>query len=213
MSGVAQPDGHPTEAIKAFGPTALATPANAVTLARLVAAPLFAVFVVRTGPTSWLLWGTWTVLALSDGLDGRIARWHGTTRSGAFLDPLADKFLVIGALCALCALREVSIYALIVIAAREIAMSVYRVIAAGDGISIPARRLAKLKTLTQDVAIGVIFLPIIGEHHLVVAQGLLWVAVALTLISGVQYVADGRRLAAEGHRRSESAVGDKSKVS
>src|SRR6202034_1341415 len=99
--------------------------------------------VARIGPASWLLWVLWSVLAFSDGVDGRIARWHGTTRSGAFLDPLADKFLVIGALCALCALREVSIYALIVIAAREIAMSVYRVIAARDGISIPARRLAK----------------------------------------------------------------------
>jgi CDP-diacylglycerol---glycerol-3-phosphate 3-phosphatidyltransferase len=212
MSGATEPDDPPAEAIKAFGPTALATPANAVTLARLIAAPLFAVFVVRTGPTSWLLWGLWTVLALSDGLDGRIARWHGTTRSGAFLDPLADKFLVIGALCALCALSDVSIYALVVIAAREIAMSVYRVLAARDGISIPARRLAKFKTLTQDLAIGGIFLPLIGQHHLAIAQGLLWVAVALTVISGVQYVLDGRRLAAEGHL-AQSAVADKSKVS
>jgi CDP-diacylglycerol--glycerol-3-phosphate 3-phosphatidyltransferase len=212
MSDAAQSEGHPVEAIKAFGPTALATPANAVTLARLVAAPLFAIYVVRNGPTSWLLWVLWTVLALSDGLDGRIARWHGTTRSGAFLDPLADKFLVIGALCALCALSDVSVYALAVIAAREIAMSIYRVLAAHDGISIPARRLAKFKTLTQDVAIGLVFLPLIGQHHLVVAQGLLWVAVALTVVSGVQYFVDGRRLLAE-RRRSEGSVVDTTRVS
>ena len=156
----------------------------------------------------------WTVLALSDGLDGRIARWHGTTRSGAFLDPLADKFLVIGALCALCALGDVSVYALILIAAREVAMSVYRVVAARDGISIPAGRLAKFKTLTQDVAIGFIFLPLIGLHHLVIAQGLLWVAVALTVISGVQYVVDGRRLAAaQASLDPGGAPRDKSKVS
>jgi CDP-diacylglycerol---glycerol-3-phosphate 3-phosphatidyltransferase len=211
MSGGAQSPDHPAEAIKAFGPTALATPANAVTLARLVAAPLFAVYVVRTGPTSWLLWVLWTVLALSDGLDGRIARWHGTTRSGAFLDPLADKFLVIGALCALCALSDVSVYALVVIAAREITMSVYRVIAARDGISIPARRLAKFKTLTQDVAIGIVFLPLIGRHHLVVGQALLWVAVALTVVSGVQYFLDGRRLTAE-RRRTPGSVTDRTRV-
>jgi CDP-diacylglycerol--glycerol-3-phosphate 3-phosphatidyltransferase len=203
MSRAAHPESHAGEAVKAFGPTALATPANALTLARLVAAPLFAVFVVRTGPTSWLLWALWSVLALSDGLDGRIARWHGTTRSGAFLDPLADKFLVIGALCALCALSDVSVYALAVIAAREIAISIYRVLAAHDGISIPARRLAKLKTLTQDVAIGLIFLPLVGRHHLAVAQGLLWAAVALTVVSGVQYYLDGRRL----HARREQAAG------
>jgi CDP-diacylglycerol--glycerol-3-phosphate 3-phosphatidyltransferase len=109
-------------------------------------------------------------------------------------------------------LSDVSIYALVVIAAREIAMSIYRVLAARDGISIPARRLAKFKTLTQDLAIGGVFLPLIGQHHLVIAQGLLWVAVALTVASGVQYVLDGRRLAAEAHL-SESAVADKSKVS
>jgi CDP-diacylglycerol--glycerol-3-phosphate 3-phosphatidyltransferase len=212
MSGATQPGSHSVEAVKAFGPTALATPANAVTLARLVAAPLFAIYVVRNGPTSWLLWVLWTVLALSDGLDGRIARWHGTTRSGAFLDPLADKFLVIGALCALCALGDVSVYALVLIAAREIAMSIYRVLAARDGISIPAGRLAKFKTLTQDVAIGIIFLPLIGQHHLVVGQGLLWVAVALTVVSGAQYFVEGRRLSAERHRLV-SNVADKSKVS
>ncbi|HEY5274513.1 MAG TPA: CDP-diacylglycerol--glycerol-3-phosphate 3-phosphatidyltransferase [Acidimicrobiales bacterium] len=211
MSGATQPGSQSVEAVKAFGPTALATPANAVTLARLVAAPLFAIYVVQNGPTSWLLWVLWTVLALSDGLDGRIARWHGTTRSGAFLDPLADKFLVIGALCALCALGDVSIYALTLIAAREIAMSIYRVLAARDGLSIPAGRLAKFKTLTQDVAIGIIFLPLIGQHHLVIAQSLLWVAVALTVVSGAQYFVEGRRLSAERHQPA-SNVADKSKV-
>ena len=145
--------------IKAFGPTALATPANAVTLGRLVAAPLFALLVMRIGPSSWLLFALWTVLALSDGVDGRIARWHGTTRSGAFLDPLADKFLVIGALCALVALQKASILALVVIAIREISMSIYRVVAARSGVSIPARASAKLKTLLQDLAIGGFFLP------------------------------------------------------
>lgn len=191
--------------IKAFGPTALATPANAVTLARLVAAPIFSVLVTRIGPASWLLFALWTVLALSDGVDGRIARWHGTTRSGAFLDPLADKFLVIGALCALVALNEVAILALVVIAFRELSMSIYRVVAAQDGVSIPARGSAKTKTLFQDLAIGGFFLPPIGQHHADIAVGVLWVAVALTVFSGYQYLRDGRRLTAAG-RAAESST-------
>jgi CDP-diacylglycerol--glycerol-3-phosphate 3-phosphatidyltransferase len=206
---------HPSEvssagAIKAFGPTALATPANAVTLARLVAAPLFAILVIRTGPTSWPLWALWTVLALSDGLDGHIARWHGTTRSGAFLDPLADKFLVIGALCALSTLGAVSVIALVIIAVREIAMSANRVLAARRGISIPARPLAKIKTLTQDVAIAAVFIPLVGSHHLAIAQDLLWVAVALTVLSGAQYFVDGRRLAIAQARPTSSSTGQSS---
>ncbi len=194
---------HTSEAtappVKAFGPTALATPANAVTIARLIAAPLFAIYVARSGPTGWLMWVLWTVLAFSDGLDGRIARWHGTTRSGAFLDPLADKFLVIGALAALADLRAVSLIAVVIITVRELVMSLYRIAASRQGISIPARSSAKLKTLLQDVAIGLSFAPIVGRHHMDIAQAVLWVAVALTVITGVQYVQDGRKLAAE-HR-------------
>jgi CDP-diacylglycerol--glycerol-3-phosphate 3-phosphatidyltransferase len=196
MSAMPSSDESTPTAIKAFGPTALATPANAVTLARLVAAPLFAILVTRIGPWSWFLFISWTVLALSDGVDGRIARWHGTTRSGAFLDPLADKFLVVGALCALAALDRVAVVALVLIAARELSMSLYRVVAARDGVSIPARGSAKIKTLFQDLAIGGFFLPPIGQHHAEVAEALLWVAVALTMLSGYQYLRDGRRLTA-----------------
>lgn len=196
MTAMPSPGETTPAVIKAFGPTALATPANAVTLARLVAAPIFAVLVTRIGPASWLLFVLWTVLALSDGVDGRIARWHGTTRSGAFLDPLADKFLVIGALCALAALDKIAIVALVIIAARELSMSIYRIVAAGEGTSIPARGSAKTKTLFQDLAIGGFFLPPVGQHHADVAAGVLWVAVALTIFSGYQYLRDGRRLTA-----------------
>lgn len=192
--------------IKAFGPTALATPANAVTLARLVAAPLFAVLATQIGPSSWLLFVLWTVLALSDGIDGRIARWHGTTRSGAFLDPLADKFLVIGALCSLVSLQKASLIALVIIAVREVSMSVYRVVAAREGISIPARGSAKIKTLFQDLAIGGFFLPLVGRSHVTVAQAILWVATLLTVTSGLQYWRDGRRLIAASRSKASTVT-------
>src|SRR6202034_3699381 len=136
------------------GPTAILTPANALTVSRLVAAPVFAIVVALVGLGSRALWAVWPVLAISDGLDGRVARWHGTTRSGAFLDPLADKFLVIAALCALIALGEIAIWPVVVITLREVAVSAFRVVAAGRGVSVPARPLAKMKTLVQDVAIG-----------------------------------------------------------
>ena len=73
-----------------FGPSALVTPANAVTVARLLAAPVYVVMLVVWG-ASWINVVVGLVLAGSDGLDGYMARRHGTTRSGAFLDPLADK--------------------------------------------------------------------------------------------------------------------------
>ena len=73
-----------------FGPSALVTPANAVTVARLLAAPVYVLMLVAWG-ASWINVVVGLVLAGSDGLDGYMARRHGTTRSGAFLDPLADK--------------------------------------------------------------------------------------------------------------------------
>ena len=81
------PAGHPGFT---FGPSALVTPANAVTVARLLAAPVYVVMLVVWG-ASWINVVVGIILAGSDGLDGYMARRHGTTRSGAFLDPLADK--------------------------------------------------------------------------------------------------------------------------
>jgi CDP-diacylglycerol--glycerol-3-phosphate 3-phosphatidyltransferase len=186
-----------------FGPSALLTPANALTLARLVGAPVLAVLTVEIGPASWLLWALWTAFCFSDSLDGYVARRLGTTRSGAFLDPLADKFLVLGALSALAAIGAVSVWPVALIGAREIAMSAFRVTAGRRGISVPARPFAKLKTLAQDVAVAGAFFPPIGRGHLGVVGIMLWVAVALTLATGLEYYLDARnylrgRLARDG---------------
>jgi CDP-diacylglycerol--glycerol-3-phosphate 3-phosphatidyltransferase len=169
------------------------TPANALTFTRLVGAPVLAVLTIAIGPTSWLLWAVWTVLCLSDGLDGYIARRHGTTRSGAFLDPLADKFLVLGALSALSAIGAIGVLPVALIGAREVAMSTFRVTAGRQGISVPARPLAKLKTLAQDLAIAGMFFPPIGKSHEGAVSIALWVAVALTLVTGVEYLLDAQR--------------------
>lgn len=180
---------------RTFGPSALATPANALTLARLLASPVLVGLVVAAGRASWLLAVLWLVCAGSDGIDGAVARKMGATRSGAFLDPLADKFLVLGVLAALAGIGIFSWLPVVLIAFREIAMSTYRAVVGRRGLSIPARRTAKLKTLLQDVVVGLALLPPVGLHHLALVRALLWVAVALTLYTGIEYALDSRRLA------------------
>ena len=177
----------------AFGPTALATPANYVTIARLLVAPLLLVAITDTGP-SWWVFAAWTVLCLTDGVDGYLARRHGTTRSGAFLDPLADKVLVLGALFALVAIDRFWIVPAAIIAVREVAISMYRSYWARRGLSIPARSSAKLKTLTQQLAIGFALIPHAANPEWL-SDGLLWLAVALTVGTGLHYLYDGSRAA------------------
>lgn len=177
-----------------FGPSALATPANLLSLARLLMTPVLAAMIVLTGPSTWALFGLWFVCAGSDGLDGWVARRQGTTRSGAFLDPLADKFLVLGALAALSSSHYISWTPVLLIGVREVAMSAFRVYASRRGVSIPARHTAKIKTLLQDIVVGLALVPPIGGHHGAVVRTLLWAAVAVTLYTGLEYLHDGRRL-------------------
>jgi CDP-diacylglycerol---glycerol-3-phosphate 3-phosphatidyltransferase len=174
-----------------FGPTALLTPANAVTIGRLLAAPIFVAMIVEWGAT-WFNFVVGFIVAASDGLDGYIARRQGTTRSGAFLDPLADKAVVLSALVTLAVEDRLPWWPVVLIALREVGMQGYRVWAGRRGVSIPARNSAKLKTFVQDLAVGVCIAPPLVHHH-DVAVVVIWVAAALTLISGAQYLADGRR--------------------
>jgi CDP-diacylglycerol---glycerol-3-phosphate 3-phosphatidyltransferase len=176
---------------KTFGPTALATPANAVTIARLLAAPVFVIMIVVWGAT-WFNLAVGFIVAASDGLDGYIARRQGTTRSGAFLDPLADKALVLGAMFTLASEGTLPWWPVVLITIREVGMQLYRSWAARRGVSIPARNSAKLKTFVQDLAVGVCLAPPLVHHHGVQVT-VIWVAAALTIITGGQYLADGRR--------------------
>jgi CDP-diacylglycerol---glycerol-3-phosphate 3-phosphatidyltransferase len=175
-----------------FGPSALATPANAITAARVAATPVLVAMVIDGG-ASWLAFAVWVILAGSDGLDGYVARRHGATRSGAFLDPLADKVLVLSAMVALVANGLLWWVPVVLIACREVAISAYRSVMARRGVSIPARPSAKAKTLVQSIAVGLALLPPVSDDG--VAGAVLWVAVVLTLVSGAQYFLDGRHAA------------------
>lgn len=182
-----------------YGPGALLTPANLITVLRLVLSPVLLVMIVKE-PTSWAAVGFWTILAMTDGIDGYLARRHGTTRSGAFLDPLADKVLVLGALFALVAAGRFWIVPVALIAVREVAISVYRTQLGRQGLAVPARTLGKIKTVVQELAVAVALFPLTGDYHLA-ATAILWVAVALTWASGAQYLLDGRGAATRlGHR-------------
>jgi len=176
-----------------FGPSALATPANLVTLARLALVPLLIaqIFANRVS------WGTFVlafILAASDGVDGYIARRQGSTRSGAFLDPLADKALVLGAMFALVATDAMWWVPVGIIAVRELVISVYRSWWGRRGLAVPARGLGKVKTVVQELAIGAVIAPVTAEY-VGLGQALLWMAVALTVASGAQYLLAGRAAA------------------
>ena len=175
-----------------YGSSALATPANAVTLLRLFITPVLLVMIVNGGST-WPALSFWVVLAGTDGVDGYLARRHGTTSSGAFLDPLADKFLVLGAMFALATKDIFWWLPVLLIAVREVGISVYRSYWSRRGVSLPARMGAKVKTVVQDVAVGFALLPVTTEDHRWVANAWLWAAVALALFTGAQYLLDGRK--------------------
>jgi CDP-diacylglycerol---glycerol-3-phosphate 3-phosphatidyltransferase len=175
-----------------FEPSALVTPANAITTVRLLATPPVLILIVHLG-VSWIAALAWAAVASTDFLDGWIARRQGATTSGAFLDPLADKVLVLGALAALAATGLASWIPVLLIAGREVAVSAYRSVVARNGISVPARPLAKCKTAAQDLAVGLILLPVTGIDHQGLGEALLWISVVLALVSGVQYFLDSRR--------------------
>jgi CDP-diacylglycerol--glycerol-3-phosphate 3-phosphatidyltransferase len=180
-----------TEVTPSFGPSALLTPANAVTLTRLALSPILLV-VIASGGASWFSLSGWVVLTASDGIDGYIARRQGVTSSGAFLDPLADKVLVLGALGALVVRGDLWWLPAGLIAVREVVVSVFRSRLAQRGISVPARWWAKVKTVVSEIAIGFALLPPTTDVQWFY-KGLIWVAVVLTLVTGVQYLSEGGR--------------------
>ncbi len=184
--------------VSTFGPSALKTPANAITVARLLATPVLVAMIAVHG-AGWAPFGVALAIGLTDGVDGWLARRQGTTRSGAFLDPLADKAAVVGALCAVAAKGEVSWVPVAIIAAREVWMSVYRVTMGRRGISIPARATAKFKTLVQGIAILLCLAPSVAPHRSVLSVAV-WVAVAFTVVTGGQYFFDGRRASQAAYR-------------
>jgi len=179
----------PSRAKKRFGQNALATPANFLTLSRIaVAVPTLAL--IRSRGSEWATVGLWFAITASDSLDGWLARRDGATRSGAFLDPVADKLIVLGGFAVLADRGVFPWWAVLLVVVREIGISTYRSVAGRRGVVLPAQRLGKYKAFTQYCAVGFVLLPptadAVGLQHSV-----FYVAVALTLLSGLQIVRRG----------------------
>jgi CDP-diacylglycerol--glycerol-3-phosphate 3-phosphatidyltransferase len=167
--------------------------ANAITTVRILLAPLVFLAIPEDGSGSWWAFFLWFVLCSSDGIDGYIARRRGPTAVGAFLDPLADKVLVLGAMFTLVAHGIFWFLPVAVIAARELAISAYRVVKGGRGVSVPASKMGKYKTVVQQFAVAFALFPPTALDATWTWILLLWIAVVLTLVSGWQYLWHARR--------------------
>lgn len=176
---------------KSFGPSALLTPANVITVIRLLLAP-FAFFLIIRQESSWLLVVLWVLLTTTDSLDGYLARKQGTTRSGAFLDPLADKVLALGGLWAMVIGGRFWWLPVVLITLREALISAFRTYWGRKGLAVPASNVAKAKTFLQFSAVFWVVLPLTTEV-IWLANGFLWAGVAVAWISAAQYVMAGSR--------------------
>jgi len=178
--------------VRRFGETAIKTPANAVTLIRLLFAIPVLVWILDESTATWGTFAGWCVLWVTDGLDGWLARRDGTTRSGAFLDPLADKILVLGGFVALGIRGDFAWLPVVIVGVREVGVSAWRSVASRRGTSIPARQLGKWKATIQFLAVALVLCPL-SEDWTVLQDTVLWIAVVLSVVSAVDLVLAARR--------------------
>lgn len=162
--------------------------ANAITAMRILLAPLVFLAIPEDGSGSWWAFLLWFVLCSSDGIDGYIARRRGPTTVGAFLDPLADKVLVLGAMFTLVAHDVFWFLPVAIIAGRELAISAYRIVKGGRGVSVPASRLGKYKTVVQQFCVAFALFPPTALAATWTWTVLLWLGLVLALVSGAQYL-------------------------
>jgi cardiolipin synthase (CMP-forming) len=174
---------------------------NLLTLSRIVAIPLVIICLWFDTPWGqWLAMIIFVVAAVTDWFDGYFARrYHQISRLGRFLDPIADKLLVAAALVMLVAngpLHGVHVLAALIILAREILVSGLREFLAELRVGLPVSQLAKWKTAAQMTAIAFLLVGEAGPKEIpVVPIGLtlIWIAAALTLVTGYDYLRTGLR--------------------
>ena len=180
---------------------------NVLTLLRIVAVPVLVVVLLGAFPGGdAVAAAVFALAAISDGLDGYIARSRGSvTTFGKLMDPLADKLLIVAALVSLVSLNRLAAWVAMVIISRELAVTGLRTLAAERGVVISASWLGKLKTALQ---VAAVFALIIWNPSPLAVDCLVYVAVAVTVISGADYFFGlRRRLAMERERRSRPGAG------
>ena len=150
------------------------------------------------------------VLCASDGIDGFLARRYGTTRSGAFLDPLADKVLVLGAMFTLVGRGVFPVLPVAIIAIREVAISLYRTFAGARGRERARDPARQAQDLFQQLAVGFALFPPTAVDGRNLWLTLLWISVVLTVVSGAHYLLRARRVghaAAAAHPAVDGHLG------
>ena len=165
---------------------------NALAFFRILLAPLM-FFMLVNAPSiftqihmSWINYFAaliFVIASVTDFFDGYIARcWDQKTKLGAILDPLADKMLILAAFLGLMMLGRASAWAVYLILIREFFITGFRVVMASDGVEVAASMAGKVKTVSQMFAVGFLLMSWPG------GELLLWIAVALTLYSGFEYI-------------------------
>ncbi|MEU4418325.1 CDP-diacylglycerol--glycerol-3-phosphate 3-phosphatidyltransferase [Nocardia salmonicida] len=177
--------------------------ANVLTIARIVLVPLFVLALFAEGghDTRWrvIAAAVFGLAAITDRFDGQLARKYGlVTDFGKLADPIADKALIGSALIGLSILGDLPWWITVVVVGREIGITLLRLVVVRRGV-IPAGRGGKLKTLVQSVAIALLVLPLSGVFA-TAGMWLMYLAVALTVITGLDYVGQATRVWLAGGR-------------
>ncbi|SFA79184.1 CDP-diacylglycerol--glycerol-3-phosphate 3-phosphatidyltransferase [Acetitomaculum ruminis DSM 5522] len=165
---------------------------NKLTTFRVVLVPFFVIFMLSNcfGEYSkYAAFAVFVVASLTDLLDGKIARKYNlVTDFGKFMDPLADKLLVISAMICLMDMGKFPSWILIIIVSREFIISGFRLIAADNGVVIAAGIWGKLKTVCQMIMILVLILDFSNVYYYYLEQVLIYLSLILTIVSLVDYI-------------------------
>ena len=163
--------------------------------------PFFVVFMlfdITGAADKWIALVIFCVASLTDMLDGKIARKYNlVTNFGKFMDPLADKLLVCTALICLTSMNRLNVIVVLVIIAREFIISGFRLVASDNGIVIAASYWGKFKTVSQMALIIVLIMDLGGVWN-VVGTVLTWVALLLTVVSLIDYIAKNKQVLTQG---------------
>lgn len=174
---------------------------NKLTVLRVLMVPFFVLFMLTDlggVANKWIALAIFVVASLTDLLDGKIARKYNlVTNFGKFMDPLADKLLVCSAMICLIGKGSLAAWIVIVIIAREFIISGFRLVASDNGIVIAASYWGKFKTVFQ-MAMVIVLIMDLGGAFDVIGQALIWISLALTIISLIDYVAKNIQVLTNG---------------
>ena len=175
---------------------------NKLTIMRVILIPFFVFFLLSPyfpAYGNYIAVAIFIVASLTDMLDGKIARKYNlVTNFGKFMDPLADKLLVCSAMICLIELDRLAAWIVIVIIAREFIISGFRLVASDKGVVIAASYWGKFKTNFQMFAIILLIADFGGPVAFVIEQVLVYIALILTIVSLVDYLAKNIDVLKEG---------------